>query len=793
MIRLLPFLLALLLSACGGGGGSGDTSASPGTTLPSTQTSTGLTVSFSTSSMAFEYVEGTTPASQVMTASASGTTDKDLLVGAEVTGTGIALPIRVVIDPAARTGAITVTPASGLAAGTYLGTIKMLACTTQACTVQHGGSPHIVNYTVTVKPGLKLVQSSLSLAAVETGSPASSRVDFLAPIPSSSVQATVTYGSIGGWLSATVTGDHADVLLTPAGLVAGSYTAALNFSVPATGQLISLPVSLTVNSGLSVAETASLKVDSATSVEQMQGKIALAVAAGANIHIWTAASDQPWLKLAASSASIPAQPAWSIDLAAFGKLPNNAHSIAKVTIGTDGGLVPRVYTLDLQKALAEVHGLDALALLEGQSGDLLVYGTGFTSLTNPQAQLKIGGAQPASVTVLGERVLQVGLAALAAGDYPVSLSSPAGESGTPRLLRVTRRATYGYQAFDTEGRKSTMLWDAPSKSLFLVNQSLKSVMRYAPVGGAFQLVATRSFSLVDSIAMSPDHTVLIVQVGTTKILKLSPTDLSTQTTLDLNPGSGGAAAETGVPLPVMGDNRMLNGTYGWVDLDTGAVTAVNMNSNDTFNAAIWGAVSGNGLRMLRPDSGLTSPRGPMHYLDLLGDTFLAYSSDVTPFFYRFAVNHDGSSWAFNDQVFDFQQNLKGNIHLPDGWVSNQSVFARDGSRLYLYAQSDQGGNPARVYVVDTSRALTTTTNFPVLGFIPVADKPNCPYNSNSGYYDNCFTFETRITIADDDQTLFLAGDKKFVVLPIPPELRAAVSLQVGGAARVENVVSTRRR
>ena len=791
MFRLLPFLLALLLSACGGGGGSGDTSASPGTTLPSTPTSTGLTVSFSTSSMAFEYLEGTTPAAQVMTASATGTTDKDFLVGAEVTGNGIALPIRVVIDPAARTGEITVTPASGLAAGTYLGTIKMMACTTQACTVQHGGSPHMVNYTVTVKPGLKLVQSSLSLAAVETGSPASSRVDFLAPIPSSSVQATVAYGSIGGWLSATVKGDHADVQLTPAGLVAGSYTATLKFSVPATGQLISLPVSLTVNSALSVAVSAGLKIDSATSLQQMQGTIALAVAAGANIHTWTATSDQPWLKLAASSATIPVQPAWHIDLAAFGKLPNNAHSIAKVTISTDGGLAPRLYTLDLQKALAEVRGLDALALLEGQSGDLLVYGTGFTSLTNPQAQLKIGGAQPVSVTVLGERVLQVGLPAMAAGDYPVSLSSPAGESGTPRLLRVTRRASYGYQAFDTEGRKSTMVWDAPTKSVFLVNQSLKSVMRYALVSGAFQLVATRSFSSIDSIAMSPDRTALIVQVGTTKILKLSPADLSTQTTLDLNSGSGGAAAELGVPLPVMGDNRMLNGTYGWVDLDTGAVTAVN--SNDSFNAASWGAVSGNGLRMLRPDSGLTTPRGPMHYLDVLSDKFLAYTGNVTPFFYRFAVNHDGSSWAFNNQVFDFQQNLKGNIQLPDGWLSNQSVFSRDGSRLYLYAQSELGGVQARVYVFDTSRSLTTTTNFPVLGFIPIADKPNCPYNSNSGYLDGCYTFETRITIADDDQTLFLAGDKKFVVLPIPAGLRAAVIQQVGGAARVENQVRSLRR
>ena len=737
------------------------------------------------------------PAYKFITATATGTTDKDILMGAEVTGIGIALPIGVAIDTVARNASITIAPASGLAPGTYTGTIKLLACTTQDCKVQHGGSPHIVNYTVTVLPTLKVPQSSLSFAAVETGSPASYRVDFAAPVPTSQVLATVTYGSsTGGWLSAAVNGDHADVQVAPAGLAIGTYTATLTFTVQDTGQVKSMPVSLKVGGALSVADGADLKVDSNSSIQQMRGTVPLALAPGANIHTWTANSDQPWLKLAAGSGSFPALPAWSIDLAAFAQLPNNAHSIAKVTVDTDGGLGQRVYTLDLEKTLAEVKGLDALALLEGQPGDVLIYGTGFATLTNPQALLKIGGAQPLGVMVQGDHVLRVSLPSLAAGDYAVTLSTASGVSGTSRLLRVTGRASFGYQAFDTEGRKTTIVWDAPSKSVFLVNQALKSVMRYAVSGGAFQLTATRSFPFVDSIAMSPDHTALILQTGTTKILKLSPTDLSTQATLDLLPSSSGWATNLQVPLPVMGDNRVLNASYGWVDLDTGARSTVGMSSSDIMFMAGWGAVSADGMRMLRPDSGDFSPAGPMYHLDLLNDKFVAYPGGVKSSFSRFAVNHDGSSWAFNNQVFDFEQNLKGNVKLPDGWIGSESVFSRDGSRFYLYAQSDLGSDPARVYVFDTSRVLTTTVNFPVLGFIAVPDKPNCPYDLYNPYNPldlSCDTFGTRIAITDDDQTLFLGGDRKFVVLPIPAALRAAVSLQRGGAKRVENMVRVPRR
>ena len=125
-------------------------------------------------------------------------------------------------------------------------------------------------------------------------------------------------------------------------------------------------------------------------------------------------------------------------------------------------------------------------------------------------------------------------------------------------------------------------------------------------------------------------------------------------------------------------------------------------------------------------------------------------------------------------MVDFDLNLLGYARLPDGWLSNQAAMSRDGSRLYHYAQSATTGIKPRIYVFDTSKATTTEVNLPVLGYIEFDDLPNCPYSPNTGAAGNCYPFESSIAISDDGKTLFIAGDRKFVVLPIPVSMAAPV-------------------
>lgn len=149
------FGLVALLGACGGGGGGGSDGRA-------------MQVSFDASSLSLETTEGFDDASgiKVLNASASGGNDTDkVYVGAILEGQGIQPPVQVNVDVAPRTATITARADSTLPAGTYTGQLRLLACRDSACHEHLGGSPHIVNFTTTIKPRLKASTSSLALAA----------------------------------------------------------------------------------------------------------------------------------------------------------------------------------------------------------------------------------------------------------------------------------------------------------------------------------------------------------------------------------------------------------------------------------------------------------------------------------------------------------------------------------------------------------------------------------------------------------------------------------------------------
>lgn len=772
--------LALILSACGGGGGG--SSPPPGT---------GLTVQFSTSTLSSEYLQGSAPAPMTLSASASGATDKDLLIGAEVTGTGIALPISVAIDPVTRQGTITVMPAGGLAAGTYAGSIKLLACTTQACTVQHAGSPHTVSYTITVRPSLNPSITFVPIATVETGT-ATRDITFNSPGTNITVSSAVTYDSQKtGWLASTLNGNAVRVQVSAATLPVGVYRAYVGLDTSDGKQSYRIPVELTVATGLSVPASATLTINNGSTAAQLQGTIGLVIAPGAAATEWTATSDQPWFQLDAERGAVGTQPVWRIDPTAFNRLPNNVTYKANVRIATNSPLAPRTTVFEVSKALAELKGLDSIALLAGQSGDVLLYGTGFDALGSTGTPVSVAGVQPSAITRVNDKVMRLTMPAMAAGSYLVSLNANPLLSTQGKAIHVTSGFTAAYQSIPTEGRKVSLIWDSVSRSVFVVNKTLKSVMRYALVGGSFQLVTTRSFPYVDAIAMSPDHAALVLQSGNSKVYKLSPTDLSTLAIFDLS-AFGGSESDLRHRLSVMGDNRLMN-NFGWVDLDSGVVTPLKYAGfTDGYRSAPWGAVSGNGQRMMRPDSGRTSPSGPIMHLEVGNGIFTPYGEMRTPYFYDYAVNHEGSKFAFNNQVVDYDMNVLGNYALPADWHSSVSVFNRSGSRLYSYAFRSDGGR-GRVYVYDTSEALTVTVNFKMIGSFEVTDSPSCPFiYSGSGNYDNCYFSLTNMAMSDDGKTLFFAGDRAFVVMPVPANMQSAAPVRQGSAMIPANALKPKR-
>lgn len=770
MHKILPILLMLAasLTACGGGGGGGSGSPSQ----PSSG-GTGLSVSFSDSSLSFNLVEGQGPVTQTMSASASGSTDKDILMGAEVTGTGLELPIRVDVDRLSRVATIRVTTASGLSPGVYSGTIKMMACTTQDCSQQHAGSPHMVSYTVNVAPNLHPSVSSVQLAAAEAGTSATSLVTVTLPANSTLIAGPSYNGAAAGWLSAQVNGGTVTLQASARGLAPGTYQATLVLLVQGGAQKAQVPVTLTVGSALAVPESAKLQLDSASAPERLSGAIPLALAAGTSANSWTAWSDAPWLKLDRASGDFDLGPSWHIDTAASDALPNNATHVATITVIPNGGLQARVFKLSLQKALAEIKGLDVYALLEGQAGDVMVYGSGFTAVGGNASLVKVNGRTPSAVTALSDGVLRLTIPALAAGTYPINITSPAGLSTPAKSLRVTSRDSFSYQALATTGNKTQILWDPGSKSAFVVDQANAKVLRYAMVNGSLQLAASRDFPGVEALGMSADASYLLLTARqNSHVYRLAPNDLSTIGDLD---GSYALPYSTtrSNRVTVLGDNRMMLHN-AWLDLDSGKITPFAEISSD-WGLAYWGAVSGNGMRMIRPDSGtLSSNYTPTHY-DLASKNYGYYKDIQHPFFYDYSVDHTGDNWVLGgDSLVDFAWKEKGQLALPAGWLSNYSAISRNGTRAYRYAVGGDYYSQGRIYVFDTSVAVGAGNKFPVLGHIDLPELASCLYQYGGGG-SGCQWAYTPIAITDDDQHLLLAGDVKIMVVPIPATYRARAS------------------
>lgn len=790
MKNIVSIVLALVLAACGGGSGGSSAIGGGGG-------STGLTVSFSTPRMYLDFFEGRTPISQTMMAYASGTTDKGIYMGAEITGIGIATPINISVDTAARNATITITPERSLAVGTYTGTIKMLACTTPDCTQQHAGSPYFVNYTVTVHPSLKALPSSLSLAIPEGGQSPETPIALSLPAPGTTVMASVDYGTQKeGWLSAQVNGDTVNVRATGQPTMhTGGYSATLILTPSNKSPELRIPINLAVSNGMLVPGLISLGISNATTKQQMQGTVVIALANGVSATSWRATSDKEWFKLDVDSGDFNTPLRWHIDPRTFDNLKNGVSHSALVRVSADNGNGPlseRNFLVNVEKRMSEIKSLNSVALIAGQAGDVLLYGEG-SYFANASSQVSVRGATPLSVTRVGGKLIRVAMPALQAGTYDVSMNVASDLAVRHKTLIVTERDSYTYQAIDAPGLKSMLVWDAATKSVFVVNNTSKSVTRYAAINGKFQFVTNRSFNFADGIAMTPDHTALVVRSGSTKIYKLSPIDLSTIKTFDLPTSWIGSKSPISTPLTITLDNQLMHFSPsggGWLDLDTGATTNPGLRDNSfSRTLAEWSAVSGDGRFMLWPATDTFSPLQQLLGFDLnFGFVYFPFSRE-SQMFSQFAVSYNGGTWAFNNKIYSPYVGAnsglyaRGKFEAPDQWFGKQMTMSRNGSRLYVYTQRNGEPKP-RIYVFDIS-GMTLSGDMPILGYIELNDMPNCAGTSNT---DQCYPLETRITISDDDQTLFLAGDTKFLVVPIPTSMRTLASStnagMIGGYAPI---------
>ena len=225
----------LALTSCGGGGGTN--SGSTGS----------LQFTANVSSVTFNYVQGATPPPQVVTITATGNYTGTLYVAAEATGEGIATTIPIAINGYTATAQIS--PAAGLAAGSYSGQVQLLACSDPTCTQQIGNSPLTIAYTITVDtpppvtpppPSLQVSPSPLAVTVV-SGTVPTQVVTVQLPQGQTTFSTAVESGI--PWLTVTAA-TATSFTISLASLPSGSYNGAIEVS--SGGSVLTLNVNYTV-------------------------------------------------------------------------------------------------------------------------------------------------------------------------------------------------------------------------------------------------------------------------------------------------------------------------------------------------------------------------------------------------------------------------------------------------------------------------------------------------------------------------------------------------------------------
>lgn len=573
---------------------------------------------------------------------------------------------------------------------------------------------------------------------------------------------------------------------TATGLAAGTYDGILEIRLckddplackqPHKGSPWRLPYHIQVNLPVSwsIQTPPAMVATAGSTLSSLNAQTAINLAGSAPLQWRAAVSGAPWLKLVnASGLSNSSSLQVAVDQAEFAKLANFSDYTAVVTISTDAANVPpTTTTVTLKKAIAELNFAGPATVLPGQSTTIHLHGHGFNSLSNLAGALQISGINASNAKLVSDSEITVQVSAGSGDIGRFSISNVMGLDTGAATVKAVAAASYGYQALASEGYKGTLRFDVERQALLLVNRAQGKVLRYAYNGSSW-LPSSVAITGADDAGLSPDGKSLVVSSTSGLLSLLDPATLALQASFQ--GASEATSAYVSSRLAVTNDGRAwfptAVGSVAYFDLRTRQFgsPAIGDYTNYYFPQAF--SLSSDGEHLVLVPMSMGSPAPPVQYLST-SDGVFRNSPDANFTLYSTASqNRDGSRMIFDDiEVRDSAFKTLGRFAISDGSAyaggySYGSVISPDGSRsyvMYLGPQRDPNMKP-RIYVFDTSAAVSDV--FPLLGYFDITDSPTSCMQG-----DYCDPRMSTV-ISPDGKTLFFAGNKNLLVIPVPAILQ----------------------
>jgi len=564
----------------------------------------------------------------------------------------------------------------------------------------------------------------------------------------------VSYDEGSGWLSTPAGGTAPGSLslgVSTTDLPPGTYFAhVLLASADRVGREFIVEYSVSPSSLTLSPAAASFTIDS-NSLPSALSKTVTVGATGSALS-WTALSSQPWISVSPTSGLSGTPITVSLDAAQIGTFDPGTRSAPITFSYTSQSGIPTRATLPvtLNLLLPKVNYVSPYVELPNTSTEVILRGSGFSNATGLNVMF---GGTPVSISnanVISDTEIRVSHPSLAAGKYLVAIPNQLGLTRSRASLVVAAPPAFTAVAVPSSLQRDRIIYDAERVAAY-TNNNFSAGAGGTPRIERNRLVAgnwvTDSLVLNGSpldIAMSPDGLELIaITPSTLYHIDLGNWTISLQfdistvvsvpqnvaTFVHLAMGNDGNALvfAHGAPQRVFVYNVLTTHTF-----------APLVTFNDFFDTVIAPVSSIDGRRIL---VGTGSPSNLYYF-----DTSLARMIPAVPGFgtNRLAYDRTGTNSLIDGTAYNRQFQVLG----TGGINLSHAAISPDGTRGYGVVP---GENPSILRTYDLTNPIGGV--FSEIGTgITLPDLP--------GEF-------LAIGITPDGRTVFVSGEKNFIVQPLP--------------------------
>lgn len=502
------------------------------------------------------------------------------------------------------------------------------------------------------------------------------------------------------------------------------------------------------------------------------GSVRIDPPAGSPAFEWTAVTTDPFIRITRASGSSGTNLEYELDWAIINSMPNDFERSGVIQLITtrpnDSG--PTVI-VKARKALPHVVTVMPTTLVAMRVTRVIVRGGNFDALSKVAERVQVTGGTVQSATRISDKALAVDVAAHLLGEMTIRVGNAQGTETSATRIDVVPPREYDYSSLETPGIKRSAVLDPKTHHVYAANVEAGDLQKFrcSSVGCGMDSLAMPG---IFDVGMYPRGNWLVTtsRAPYNVVQRIEAESLSIGLTAPLTPMAGGGDPHIGNGIPTTSDGRAWIGVGDGVrngistyEFGLGTLTPFVPASSIDFPLAEgpWFSAPGNGERLLTVFGANGSP--PLHYLDASIGSLRSVGPGLT--FRRTSSSDAGDRVLFDTRaVHDADLQLVGTLSISpheSDYALVGGALSRDGRRAYLLG----AGAVPRIFVFDTS--TPSAAPLTPIGSFDAADFPSCKPGPA------CTVPAVIIKTAADGNTLFMVGNERFVVIPIPHVWRSA--------------------